>query len=68
MVMTVSAPISIPPVAMHTRCEEIRFSSIIKTRMQVRPLGNVVGDSEQPFDRHAVGGLVEERRRGSPCG
>ncbi len=33
IVMTVSAPISMPPVAMHTRWEEIRLSSIIITRM-----------------------------------
>ena len=33
MVMTVSAPISMPPVAMHTRCEEIRLSSMSRTRM-----------------------------------
>ena len=33
MVMTVSAPISIPPVAMQTRCEEMRLSSMSRTRM-----------------------------------
>ena len=32
MVITVRAPISMPPVAMQTRCEEIRLSSIISTR------------------------------------
>ena len=32
-VIRVVEPISIPPVARHTRCEEIRFSSIISTRM-----------------------------------
>ena len=33
IVITVSAPISMPPVAMQTRWEEIRFSSSISTRM-----------------------------------
>ncbi len=33
MVITVSAPISMPPVAMQTRWEEIRLSSSIITRM-----------------------------------
>ena len=33
IVITVSAPISMPPVAMQTRWEEIRFSSSIITRM-----------------------------------
>ena len=33
MVITVSAPISMPPVAMQTRCEEMRLSSIRSTRM-----------------------------------
>ncbi len=32
IVITVSAPISMPPVAMQTRWEEIRFSSSIITR------------------------------------
>ena len=32
-VMTVSAPISMPPVAMATRCELMRFSSSSSTRM-----------------------------------
>ncbi len=33
IVITVSAPISMPPVAMQTRWEEIRLSSIRRTRM-----------------------------------
>ncbi len=33
MVITVSAPISMPPVAMQTRWEEMRLSSIRRTRM-----------------------------------
>jgi hypothetical protein len=39
MVMTVSAPISMPPVAMQTRCDEMRLSSIIMTRMTLARSG-----------------------------
>ena len=38
-VMTVVAPISMPPVARATRCEEIRVSSIIRTRMTLARSG-----------------------------
>ena len=34
-----SAPISMPPVAMHTRCEEIRFNSISRTLMTLARSG-----------------------------
>lgn len=37
--MIVVAPSSIPPVAMATRCEESRFSSISRTRMAVARSG-----------------------------
>ena len=37
--MIVVAPSSMPPVAMHTRCEESRFSSIRSTRMIVARSG-----------------------------
>ncbi len=33
--MTVSAPSSIPPVPIATRCDEIRFNSISRTLMTV---------------------------------
>ncbi len=33
IVITVSAPISMPPVAIATMCEEMRLSSISRTRM-----------------------------------
>ena len=33
MVITVRAPISMPPVAMQTRWEEMRLSSMSRTRM-----------------------------------
>ena len=62
MVITVSAPISMPPVAMQTRCEEIRLSSISRTRMTVARSGISSVDAEQPLDAEAVGRLVEERR------
>ncbi len=37
--MIVVAPSSMPPVAMATRCEEIRLSSIIITRMTLARSG-----------------------------
>ena len=37
--MIVVAPSSMPPVAMHTRCEESRLSSISSTRMTVARSG-----------------------------
>ena len=33
LVIAVSAPSSMPPVASHTQCEEIRLISIISTRI-----------------------------------
>ena len=62
MVITVSAPISMPPVARQTRWEEIRLSSIISTRMTLARSGISSVDAEQPLDAEAVGRLVEERR------
>ena len=38
-VIMVSAPISMPPVARHTRWLEIRLSSIIRTRMTLARSG-----------------------------
>ncbi len=39
MVMIVVAPSSLPPVARHTRCEEIRLSSIMSTRISLARSG-----------------------------
>ena len=61
--MTVSAPISMPPVASATTCEETRLSSIISTRIDGGPLGHVVGDAEQLLDAEAVRGLLVQRRQ-----
>ena len=58
IVITVSAPISMPPVAMQTRCEEIRLSSIISTRMTLAFSGICVLDVQQSLDAEAVGGLL----------
>ncbi len=38
-IIAVSAPSSMPPVASATRCEDIRLSSIISTRMTVARSG-----------------------------
>ena len=37
--ITVVAPSSMPPVPVHTRCEPIRLSSIISTRMTLARSG-----------------------------
>ncbi len=48
--MIVVAPSSMPPVAMHTRCEESRLSSIRSTRRTVARSGDLVLDAEQLLD------------------
>ena len=60
--MIVVAPISMPPVARATRCEEIRLSSIISTRMTLARSGiwSVMPSSFSTAE--AVGGLLEQRR------
>ena len=60
LVMPVSAPSSMPPVARATRCEPIRLISMRSTRMTWARVGDL--DAEQPLDGHAVGGLGEQRR------
>ncbi len=58
-----SRPAPCRTVPRPTRCEEIRLSSIISTRMTLARSGMLVRDAEQPLHRQAVGGLVEDRRQ-----
>ncbi len=44
-VIGVVAPSSLPPVASHTRCEEIRLSSIMSTRIVVARSGASIPSS-----------------------
>ena len=61
-VITVVAPISMPPVASATRCEEIRVQLHHQHADDRGPLGDLVGDAEQLLDAEAVGRLLEHRR------
>ena len=63
MVITVSAPISMPPVAMQTRCEEIRLSSMSRTRITLAFSGMSSSMSRSRSTPRHVGRLVEERRQ-----
>ena len=45
LVIAVSAPSSMPPVASHTQCEEIRLISIISTRIRLARSGTSMPSS-----------------------
>ena len=54
MVIAVSAPISMPPAARLTMCEEIRLSSIRMTRMVWARLGASTPSSRSTDMQYAV--------------
>jgi hypothetical protein len=62
IVITVVAPISMPPVPMHTRWEEIRVSSIMSTRMTEARSGIWSVMPSSFSTGQAVGRLLEHRR------
>ena len=54
LVIAVSAPNSMPPVASHTQCEEMRLISIISTRMSSARSGTTVPSSFSTAMQYAV--------------